>query len=241
MKPFLLLSTRPEDGAAVGEAEALRRLGGLGPKELHQIRVEQEPLPELDLQGYAGVFLGGGPFNSSDADKGELQLRVEADLAGVLDRVLADDLPFLGLCYGIGTVTAHLGGLVDRSFGEGVGAIDVTVTDEGRDDPLLAEVGEGFRAFVGHKEAVSRLPDGAVLLATGHACPVQMYRVGGRCWVTQFHPELDAEGLKERIRIYRNAGYFAPDEVTALCEAADRARVTPVVHSIVRRFVDLHR
>ena len=241
MKPFLLLATRPEDAAAAGEAAALRRLGGLEEEELQQIRLEQAPLPELELSDYAGVILGGGPFNSSDADKSELQLRIEADLARVLSRVFAEQVPFLGLCYGIGTVTGHLGGLVDRTHGEPVGSVTVRVTAEGRKDPLLAEVGEEFRAFVGHKEAVVRLPEGAVLLATGQACPVQMYRVGEHCWVTQFHPELDAAGIKERIRIYRDAGYFEPDQVDQLCEAADRAEVTELVHSIVRRFVDRHR
>ncbi|MDO5083475.1 MAG: glutamine amidotransferase [Arachnia propionica] len=241
MKPFLLLATRPEDAAADGEAAALRRLGGLEAEDLHRVRLEQAPLPELDLTDHAGVILGGGPFNSSDADKSELQQRIEADLARVLDQVFADRVPFLGLCYGIGTVTSHLGGLVDRGFGEPVGAVTVSVTAEGRKDPLLAEVGEEFRAFVGHKEAVARLPEGAVLLATGQSCPVQMYRIGTHCWVTQFHPELDAAGIKERIHVYRDAGYFEPEQVDQLCAEADRAGVTPVVHSIVRRFVDLHR
>lgn len=241
MKPFLLLATRPEDEAAEGEAAALRHLGGLQEHELHRIRLEQAPMPALDLTDYAGVILGGGPFNSSDEVKSDLQLRIEADLDKALQQVFAQQVPFLGLCYGIGTVTTHLGGRVDRSHGEPVGAIEVTVTAEGRSDPLLAEVGERFRAFVGHKEAVAELPDGAVLLATGQACPVQMYRVRDHCWVTQFHPELDVAGLKQRIHIYRNAGYFAPQEVDRLCAAADRADLDPVVHSIVHRFVTLHR
>ncbi|MDO5068357.1 MAG: glutamine amidotransferase [Propionibacteriaceae bacterium] len=241
MKPFLLLATRPEDEAAEGELRALRRLGGLGAEELHHIRLEQAPCPAVALTDYAGIILGGGPFNSSDTDKSDLQQRIEADLARVLDQIFAEGLPFLGLCYGIGAVTSHQGGLVDRSFGEPVGAVTVSLTPEGRGDPLLAEVGEEFRAFVGHKEAVAQLPDGAVLLATGQTCPVQMYRIADHCWVTQFHPELDAEGIKERIRIYRDAGYFEPDQVEQLCAEADRGGVTEVVHSIVRRFIDLHR
>lgn len=238
MKPFLLLSTRPEDAAAEGERAAVAAFGGLADSELHQIRVEAGPLPAIDLDDYSGVLLGGGPFNSSDTDKSALQLRVEADLRRVLDDVLANDRPFLGLCYGIGTITTHLGGTVDRQFGEAVGAVDVSLTDAGRQDPLLVEVPDEFRAFGGHKEAVSRLPDRAVLLAEGRACPVQMFRVGANCYVTQFHPELDAPGIGLRIQIYRHNGYFAPEETESLIELTSRAAITPQVHSILRRFVE---
>lgn len=240
MKPFLLLSTRPEDEAARGEYDAVARFSGLAPEDLHQVRVEAAPLPVLDLAEYSGVILGGGPFNSSDPDKSELQARVEADLRRLLDDVLRDDLPFLGLCYGVGTVTTQLGGVVDRRFGEPVSAVDIRLTDAGRRDPLLAELAAlpgPFTAFVGHKEAVSRLPDGAVLLASGDACPVQMFRVGANCYVTQFHPELDGPGIGLRIHVYKHNGYFRPEEIHDLLAATSAATTTPQVHGILRRFV----
>lgn len=237
-RPFLLLSTRPEDDAAEGEREAVARFGGLRPGELVQFRVEQETLPALRLREYSGIILGGGPFNASDDVKSDLQLRVEADLGRVLDEVLRDDIPFLGLCYGVGTVTTHLGGTVDTTFGEPVGAIDVDVTPEGLRDPLLAGSPAVLRAFVGHKEAVASLPERAVLLASGSACPVQMFRVGDNCYVTQFHPELDGPGIGARIQIYRNFGYFAPEETDRLVEDTSREEISPEVHAIIRRFVD---
>ncbi len=241
MKPFLLLSTRPEDAAAEGERRSVLRFGGLADTELVQIRAEQRPLPSIDLDDWSGVLLGGGPFNSSDPEKSQLQLRVEADLRRVLDGVLTRDYPFLGLCYGVGTVTSLLGGVVDRTYGEAVGEIVVTLTDSGRRDPLLAEVPAAFRAFVGHKEAVRVLPETAVLLATGERCPVQMFRVGANGYVTQFHPELDGEGLAERIMIYREAGYFPPSEAENLAATALSADLDEAVHSIVRRFVEHYR
>ena len=240
MRPYLLLSTRPEDEAAHGEHEAVARFAGLDRDQLHQGRVEAAPLPALDLAEYSGIILGGGPFNSSDPDKSELQLRVEADLRRLLDDVLARDLPFLGLCYGVGTVTTQLGGVVDRRFGEPVSAVDIRLTDAGRRDPLLTELAAlpgPFTAFVGHKEAVSQLPDGAVLLASGDACPVQMFRVGANCYVTQFHPELDGPGIGLRIHVYKHTGYFRPEETQSLLATTSAATITPQVHSILRRFV----
>lgn len=238
MKPFLLLSCRPEDAAAEGERQAVLEFTGLPEDQLHQMRVEQAPLPILDLDHYSGVLLGGGPYNSSDPVKSELQLRVEADIRRVLQDVFEDDLPFLGLCYGIGTVTAHMGGVVDGTYWEPAGAVPLRRTDAGHRDPLLSEVPETFHAFVGHKEAVRELPDGAVLLVEGDACPVQMFRVQKNCYVTQFHPELDAEYFIERMNIYRHAGYFAPEDLDHLTKLARDANIPPSVHTILRRFVE---
>lgn len=238
MKPFLLLSCRPEDAAADGERLAVLQFTGLPEDKLHQIRVEVAPLPVLNLDEYSGVLLGGGPYNSSDPVKSDLQLRVESDIGRVLQDVFEEDLPFLGLCYGIGTVTAHMGGVVDRTYAEPAGPVHLRRTDAGHRDPLLSEVPETFQAFVGHKEAVRELPDGAVLLVEGDACPVQMFRVQKNCYVTQFHPELDAAYFIDRMNIYRHAGYFAPEELDDLTQAARDANISPAVHTILRRFVE---
>lgn len=109
MRPFLLLSTRAEDVAADDEYAGFLRATGLGERELLRIRVEAGPLLEFDLDDHAGVLLGGSPFNASDPDerKSDVQRRVERDLARLLDRVVARDVPFLGACYGIGTLGTH--------------------------------------------------------------------------------------------------------------------------------------
>ena len=97
-----------------------------------------------------------------------------------------------------------------------MGAVPVTLTDAGAADPLLEGMPRAFDAFVGHKEACAVLPPTAVLLASTPGCPVQMFRVRTNLYATQFHPELDHEGIVTRIRIYRNAGYFPPEEVDDL-------------------------
>ena len=83
----------------------------------------------------------------------------------------------------------------------------------GRDDPVLVGVPEEFDAFVGHKEACSQLPPNAVLLASSATCPVQMFRIKRNLYATQFHPELDVDGIVTRVRVYQHAGYFAPAEM----------------------------
>jgi GMP synthase (glutamine-hydrolysing) len=228
VKPFLLLATRAEDVAADGEYAGFLRSTGLPPEGLHRVRVEAAPLPPLDLDDFAGVFLGGGPFNSSDPPeaKSAVQRRVEAELRALLDEVVARDKPFFGACYGVGTLGVHQGGVVDRTYGEPISCVPVTLTEEGLEDPVLAGMPQTFDAFVGHKEAVRVLPPTAVLLASSPACPVQMFRVQQNVYATQFHPELDVAGLVTRVRVYQHAGYFPPAEMDELIARIEATAVT---------------
>jgi GMP synthase (glutamine-hydrolysing) len=241
VKPFLLLSTRADDAAADDEHEAIRRFGGLAEDELQRIRLEAGPMPALDLDDWSGIIVGGSPFNASDPpeEKGPVQRRVEAELAALLDEVVARDLPFLGACYGVGTLGVHQGGVVDRTYGEPVGAVPVTLTDEGVRDPLFAGMPRSFDAFVGHKEAVRTPPPGATVLASSPSCPVQAFRVKQNLYATQFHPELDVPGIVGRIEIYRHAGYFPPHEMGRVIERVTGAVVDQpptILANFVRRY-----
>jgi GMP synthase (glutamine-hydrolysing) len=241
VKPFLLLATRAEDAAADDEYDLFLRFTGLSEADLRRHRLEQRALGGLDLRDWSGIFLGGGPFNTSDPEtsKSAVQRRVEADLRAVLDQVVGDDFPFLGACYGIGTLGSHQGATVDRQYGEPVGPVTVTLTPAGQQDPLLSGLPAAFDAFTGHKEAISRLPGHAVLLATSAACPVQAFRIGSNVYATQFHPELDAPGLCTRIDVYKHAGYFEPekaDELKALAWSSDISHAPAILRAFVLRY-----
>jgi GMP synthase (glutamine-hydrolysing) len=238
VKPFLLLGTRDEDAAADNEYAAFLAFTGLGESLLHRVRLERRPLGPVDLDAWSGIFLGGGPFNSSDpADrKSRVQRRVEAELGELLDVVVARDTPLLGACYGIGVLGTHQGGTVDATYAEPISRVPVTLTPEGRRDGLLTDLPDRFEAFVGHKEAIHELPPTAVPLASSPGCPVQAFRVGRNVYATQFHPELDVTGLCTRIEVYRHAGYFDPSETEALKEMA-RAGLVVEPPKILARFV----
>jgi GMP synthase (glutamine-hydrolysing) len=228
VKPFLLISSRAEDLAAEEEYAAFLACTKLPEERLHRIRIEAAPLPPLRLDDYAGILLGGGPFNSSDPEesKSEVQRRVERELAALLDEVVVRDFPFFGACYGIGTLGVHQGGVVDRTFAEPIAAVEIALTAEGLADPVMDGVPERFDAFVGHKEACRVLPPSAVLLASSAGCPVQMFRVGRNVYATQFHPELDVAGIITRVRVYQHAGYFEPAELNDLIATLTPAVVT---------------
>jgi GMP synthase (glutamine-hydrolysing) len=240
-RPFLLLSIRAERAAAENEYESFLRFTGLTEAELPLVNLAAEELPSLDLDEWSGILLGGGPWNASDEPdrKSEAQLRSERAIWSLLDEVVARDLPFLGACYGIGTLGLHQGGVVDRSWPEPVGPLSVSLTPEGQADPLFEGVPTDFAAYGGHKESMVHLPPGAVHLATSEACPVQAFRVGRNVYATQFHPELDLVGICTRIEVYQHAGYFDPSEVQTL---VGRSREVEVLHpmTLLRNFVRLH-
>ncbi|MGN6575641.1 MAG: glutamine amidotransferase [Nocardioides sp.] len=241
MRPFALLSTRDDEEAADNEYDAFLTFTGLAEHELQRVRLEQRPLGPVDVDAWSGIFLGGGPFNSSDPPerKSAVQRRVEADLTGLLDVVVERDIPFLGACYGIGTLGTHQGAVVDATYSEPVGAVEVELTEAGVQDPLFGVLPPRFEAFTGHKEAIASLPGHAVHLAQSATCPVHGFRVGRHVYATQFHPELDAEGLCLRIEVYKHSGYFAPHEAESLKDMA-RASTVSVPPLLLARFVELY-
>jgi GMP synthase (glutamine-hydrolysing) len=240
-RPFLLLSIRGEDEAADDEYRSMRRFAGLDATGMRRIRLTHEPLGRIDLDDWSGIVLGGGPFNVSDPPevKSAIQCRAESELLALLQRIVEQDHPFLGCCYGVGTLGTVIGATIDRTYAEPVGGVTVSVTDEGRDDPLFAPLPATFEAFGGHREAATTLPPGAVRLAASAECPVQAFRVGRNVYATQFHPELDLDGMLTRIDVYKGHGYFAPESAEALKSEVRRwdVRHAPtVLQQFVRRY-----
>ncbi len=239
MLPFLLITTRDDDAVASNEHAAYCTLTGLLPEELEWIRVDQAPLRPIDFSLYSGIILAGSPFTVSEPTelKSETELRVERDLAVLLDEVVTRDFPFLGICYGIGTIGSHQGAKVDRTFGEPSQATTIELTADGMVDPLFHELPAQFDAFVGHKEAISEVPRHIRVLASSTACPVQAFRVGDNVYATQFHPELDTNAFIDRIRTYAHHGYFDPLETDRIIERSAAADVR-ASHMVLARFIE---
>lgn len=239
MKRFLILQLRPETDASDDEYAAILNKCRLAPDQTQRIRVDREDIPaDLDVTGYAGVIVGGGPGCISDdpAQKSARDKRIEAQILALMPQITQADHPFMGCCYGLGILAHHLGGEVSKAqFGEPVGASVCTVMPDAADDPLLEGLAAEFEAFVGHKEAVQSLPPGAVHLLGSAPCPIQMIRYGRNVYATQFHPEADAADFEKRIHVYRNHGYFPPEDAKRLVAACHAADVT-VPGEIMRRF-----
>jgi len=237
-KPALIIQLRPEDITADSELQAILRYGHLQADAIVRLRAEQQGLPELDLDRYSAIIVGGSPFDIStpEAQKTIIQQDIEAGFMRLLEAVTARDFPFLGCCSGNGLLAKFCGSSISRRFAEAVGGVDISLTDAGRQDRLLHDLPASFRVMVGHKEACDELPPGATLLATSKSCPVQMFRLQQNIYATQFHPEGDAQEFITRINTYRHNGYFEPDQAAALIARVQQER-TPWSHEVLRRFV----
>lgn len=238
-KPFLILQLRPEDETSDNEFAAILKYGGLKENQTHRIRIETTGIPQLNLQRYSAVIVGGSPFDiSTPADKKlAIQDKIESDFNHLFDEIVSTDFPFLGACSGNGLLGSYLGAPISTRFGEPVSCVRLDLTEDGKKDALLSGFPDQISVLEGHKEACDTLPEGATLLMTGAACPIQMFRVGQNVYATQFHPEGDAEGFTLRIHIYKHHGYFEPDQADSLIQAVC-AEDTPYAQDILKRFVE---
>lgn len=243
MAKFLLLQLRPEPETSDSEYHAILDKSGLDADRVHRVCLDREDLPDhLNVEDFAGVIVGGGPGCVSDApeQKTPVEARIERSCLSLMPQITANDLPFMGCCYGIGILGHHLGADVSKAqYGEPVGPTTCEMTEAGRADALLHDIPEQFDAFVGHKEALQELPKGAVHLLSSAPCPFQMIRYGDNVYATQFHPEADGAEFETRIRFYRHKGYFEPEDADRLidmCHSADVTWPEKILAAFVARY-----
>ena len=66
-----------------------------------------------------------------------------------------------------------------------------------------------------------------------------MIRFGRNVYATQFHPEADSEGFEVRIGVYKDRGYFAPedaDRLVDMCRAADVNAPELILRNFVKTY-----
>jgi GMP synthase-like glutamine amidotransferase len=158
------------------------------------VRVDRgEAVP--DLRDFDAVIFAGGEYRPDEFEEPIFQAEKERILAALDARV-----PILGICLGNQLLAYWLGGEVKRGRWE-FGWLPVEVNEAGQVDPLFAGLGDEFYAFLWHGDQVTRLPEGAQVLASTDVCPVQAYRLGDHLvWGVQFNPQYDPEIAEEVIR-----------------------------------------
>jgi len=142
--------------------------------------------------------------------------------AAFLLRAVEAGVPCLGVCFGAQFLAGLLGARVYRAHRSEVGAYEVSLTEEGMRDPVLAGFPPRFPVFHWHSDTFD-LPPGAALLARGDGIRHQAFRLGQVVGV-QFHPEVterdvagwaaaDAPELRELGK--------TPAQVVAECRAIE--------------------
>lgn len=141
-----------------------------------------------DLAPYDGFLVLGGSMGANDDATTPWLAPVKARIRSAVE----SGLPTLGVCLGHQLVAVALGGeSAPNPAGQQVGLFDLGWTPEAATDELMAPLASPRRGVHWNADIVTRLPDGAVVLAATPAGEVQVARFGPTVWGVQLHPEVD--------------------------------------------------
>ncbi|WP_024890492.1 type 1 glutamine amidotransferase [Luteimonas huabeiensis] len=224
-------------------AEPLGTLDPLIRSRGHRIRFvnfERDPHARPNVDRYRGLVVLGGPMNVDEqARRPHLRTELHA-----IERMLQQGKPVLGICLGAQLLAHVLGADVRRREAPEIGWYDLHATPEGRQDPVLAPLGEVARVFQWHRYHFE-IPREAVHLARGAECEQQAFRWGELAYGFQFHLEMDRP-LVERwldTPAYREelAASGLPHDADAIRAATDLhiARMQAQADEVFNRFLDL--
>ena len=142
---------------------------------------------------YGAVMVFGGSMHPDQDDRFDWLEREEA----YLRRVLAEDVPVVGVCLGAQMLARAAGARVRPSSSPEIGWFDVELTPAGRYDPVLGVLPARVEAFQWHSYTFE-VPGGATELARSAIC-TQAFRAGLRAWGIQFHAEVTLSMLRSWI------------------------------------------
>ena len=183
---------------------------------LDEWAISTAPEPPAPVESYGAVLVFGGAMHVDQEDRhGWLH-----DERLLLQRLLADEVPLLGVCLGGQLVAKALHGHVRRMPAPEIGWPVVELTAEAGADPLFAGLPDRFPTFQWHLYHFE-LPQGAVPLARTERC-LQAFRAGETAWAIQFHAEVTRENLLGWVRSSEPAEDGDLDVPRLLAETEER-------------------
>jgi GMP synthase (glutamine-hydrolysing) len=153
-------------------------------------------MPDHAIRDFApnGIILSGGPESVTVEDPPRASMAV-----------FSLGVPVLGICYGMQTMAAQLGGRVSSSLHREFGYAQVTV---GADTRLLEDIedhaGDGghglLDVWMSHGDRVEELPPGFEVIASTDSAPLAGMEDEGRGFYgLQFHPEVTHTRQGQRV------------------------------------------
>jgi GMP synthase (glutamine-hydrolysing) len=190
-----------------------------------------------DLTGHSGVLVLGGAMGARDDDVAPWLPAVRELLRGSL----RDEVPTLGICLGAQLLAVALGGeVIVGPDGPELGAQLIAKRAASATDALFRELPITPDVIQWHFDVISRLPPGAVLLATSPVYEVQAFRAGRVCWALQPHIETTPETVRDWAASDRDRVDVDLDELVRRSDAA-HADVEETWRPFVHRFAEVLR
>ena len=243
MTRLLIIEGNPRERRDGTTARGLRTASGIYAEAItaHFPAIEIDILHAADPEArtpygrqfddYDGMVISGSALHAYDPDFAVTNQIAVVKAAG------ETGIPILGSCWGLQIAAVAGGGEVTYNRqGREVGFARKIVPTQPH--PFVSGKGQSYDAPCIHYDEVTRLPEGATLLATNAHSPIQaaIIPVGkSQVWAAQYHPEFDLKHLAQLYALYSDdmigQGFFADaaalerytGQILALSDAPDDA------------------
>jgi len=241
---FLIIDGYPKQSREEFDASGMMYAGKLYAKMLLTYLPEADydilyssdpgaPVPDTAaLTGYVGVLWPGCNLTVYRTDDPRVQVMIT-----ICERAFEVGLPQFGTCWGIQLPAFVAGGEVKanpKGREMGIGR-NIRLTPEGERHPMMRGKPFVYSHFVSHDDEVTRLPEGAILIAGNDFSHVQAAEIrhrNGVFWGLQYHPEYDLHQMA-RLMVAREAkltelGFFKNhDDFTAYVSRLEALHADP--------------
>lgn len=169
--------------------------------EIHRVELDEgERLP--DWRGFDLIVAMGGPMSVND----DATLPWLTDEKRLIGEAVHAGVPFFGACLGVQLLAASLGARVYAGPNPEVGLLAVTLTAEGRRDPVTRDLPEHLFTIQFHGDTFD-LPEGATRLASSQTYANQALR-WKQAYGVQFHLEVDGAMVQSWLEVPEYATYL---------------------------------
>jgi len=188
-------------------------------------------LQDLPLDALAGIIITGSHAMVTDGLDWSLALE------RWLPKLVKQEIPIFGICYGHQLLAHAMGGKVGfHPLGKEVGTVEIDLLPSCEADPLFRSLPPSFLVQVTHAQTVLELPLGAERLAANIHEPNHAYRLGACAWGVQFHPEYTPDIMRDYLvmqeKSLQSAGQNVPQLLGAVAD-------TPFSAEVLRGFAKL--
>lgn len=192
---------------------------------------KNEPLPSVD--SFDILLCMGGPQSPRQIEKYPY-LKDEITL---IQQAIAQDKKVLGVCLGAQLIAESYGAKTEKSPHKEIGVFPLSLTDEGKVDPLINHLPEEFQSGHWHYD-MPGIPPQAKILAQSAGCPRQIVCFSPKVYGFQCHLELDQQRMQWLIQ--HCAGDLSPDRYVQKPEeilAQDYSTINQYLELFLQKFI----
>ena len=154
-------------------------------RELHfyaEIKLFSLEPPIFEEMHPKAVIFSGGP--SSIYEESSLKPQDQ-----ILTSIWENDIPLLGICYGMQVLVNYMGGKISSSSYREFGNAQLNILES--DSPLFKKVNKTSTVWMSHEDKLTRIPDSFKKLAETETCEfAAIVHKEKRLYGVQFHPEV---------------------------------------------------